>query len=311
MNCAYHPDVQAEAYCRTCGKALCAACKREVKGVIYCEDCIASRVQDTIPAAAGPVPTRVPGAPNPAIATLLGFIPGVGAMYNGQFAKAFVQILIFASLIWAVDHAGGAEPFFGLLIAFFYFYMVVDSYKTARAKETGQPLPDLLGFDNALATDNYSPAPAAGEVDAESARRYGHGPLGAILLIVLGMLFLLDNMNLIRFGFLGTLWPLVLIIVGGWLFLRRRPVCPCQRCRTAYLMGPAVLVTLGSLFLLDRLNGPGFNRTWSVLLVVIGVVKFLQVRASMEGHIGQAPSGQPPTTALTTTEPDNTEVSRG
>jgi len=34
MNCANHADAPAVAYCRTCGKALCANCTRPVRGVI-------------------------------------------------------------------------------------------------------------------------------------------------------------------------------------------------------------------------------------------------------------------------------------
>ncbi len=45
MNCAVHNQTQAVAYCRTCGKALCEECKRDVMGAIYCEPCIAARLQ--------------------------------------------------------------------------------------------------------------------------------------------------------------------------------------------------------------------------------------------------------------------------
>lgn len=38
MNCAIHPEVAGTAFCRTCGKSLCEECKRDVRGVIYCED---------------------------------------------------------------------------------------------------------------------------------------------------------------------------------------------------------------------------------------------------------------------------------
>ena len=45
MNCANHADQSAVAYCRTCGKALCANCTRPVRGVIYCEDCLGARME--------------------------------------------------------------------------------------------------------------------------------------------------------------------------------------------------------------------------------------------------------------------------
>ena len=49
MNCANHADASAVAYCRTCGKALCANCTRPVKGVIYCENCLAERMAGVQP----------------------------------------------------------------------------------------------------------------------------------------------------------------------------------------------------------------------------------------------------------------------
>ena len=41
---------------------------------------------------------RFTGTPHPMLAALLGFIPGVGAMYNGQYAKAIAHVVIFAVL---------------------------------------------------------------------------------------------------------------------------------------------------------------------------------------------------------------------
>ncbi len=63
--------------------------------------------------------------------------------------------------------------------------------------------------------------------------------------------------------------------------------CPCVRCRCRGLMGPAVLITLGVLFLLGRLGwGYQFRELWPVLLIVIGAVKLFESMASTEGHVG-------------------------
>ena len=45
MNCATHSDTAAVAFCRTCGKPLCNQCTRDVRGVIYCEACLAARME--------------------------------------------------------------------------------------------------------------------------------------------------------------------------------------------------------------------------------------------------------------------------
>jgi hypothetical protein len=53
----------------------------------------------------------------------------------------------------------------------------------------------------------------------------------------------------------------------------------------ARMTGPAVLLTLGVLFLLQTLGNISFNRTFPALLIVIGAVKLLQAAGSTEGHI--------------------------
>jgi hypothetical protein len=47
-------------------------------------------------------------------------------------------------------------------------------------------------------------------------------PMGAIILIALGVLFLLDSFDLFRFDWFGRTWPVILIVIGVWIFIRRR-----------------------------------------------------------------------------------------
>jgi hypothetical protein len=238
MNCTVHPESAATAYCRTCGKAMCEACKHTVHGVIYCEDCLATRVNQ--PAAAYAAPVVPGGAPSPGLAMGLGFIPGVGAMYNGQFIKGLIHVVVFATLIWLADHGGDA--FAGLLIAFWIFYMVFDAYKTAKARLYGLPLPDPFGIERSFGSGTTSAPPAAatsagavppavgfvpgqpvptGYVAPEPACPREPSPVGAIVLIGLGVLFLLNQFGWWQFHWLGRMWPLILIGLGVWLFIRR------------------------------------------------------------------------------------------
>ena len=46
-----------------------------------------------------------------------------------------------------------------------------------------------------------------------------------------------------------------------------------------------MLLTIGTLFLLENLHVASFGRTWPVILLVVGAVKLLQGNASQEGHI--------------------------
>lgn len=51
------------------------------------------------------------------------------------------------------------------------------------------------------------------------------------------------------------------------------------------MMGPAVLITLGTLFLIGEFSRFEFHRSWPILLLVIGIVKLLQYTAPTEGHV--------------------------
>jgi len=78
---------------------------------------------------------------------------------------------------------------------------------------------------------------------------------------------------------------------------RYNPHCSCGRCRAHGLMGLVVLITLGVLFLLDqmdRLYWLHFHNTWPALLIVIGLVMFLQHNASMAGHVPREYGATPP-----------------
>lgn len=139
MDCVNHPGEQATAYCQNCGKAMCAACTRpQAGGQILCEPC--SMAWQSVQA---PFTPAIPGAPNPVLATLLGFIPGVGAMYNGQFVKGFIHVAVFAVLVSISDHFG----VFGIFVAAWIAYQVFDAHQTAKARRDGDPLPDPLGLN--------------------------------------------------------------------------------------------------------------------------------------------------------------------
>jgi len=310
MNCATHSDTAAVAFCRTCGKPLCNNCTRDVRGVIYCEACLAARMEGT-PTAGAYVPPQPPpptgyqqfmdqglgvkvqpgpaSGPNPAVAGILaGFFPiGVGAVYTGQYAKGLAHLVIMVLLILGV---GSGLPWYvvtmlGIGMGFFYVYQIIDSVRSAKAIQTGEPAPDPFGLAQAF---------GAGE-KFEGTKV----PAGAAILIGLGVIFLLHTAGLFEFG-LDRFWPLILIFLGVWMFARHwgliggsLAVCRCERCRTRKLMGPAMLVTLGVLFLLETTSRVGFGRTWPAILLVIGVVKLMQSNASSDGHIGTLPPGIP------------------
>jgi len=305
MNCATHSDTAAVAFCRTCGKPLCNNCTRDVRGVIYCESCLASRMEGTAPAAGFvPPPTQtvyppvgsasaeprqpLNTGPNPAVAGILaGFFPiGVGAVYTGQYAKGLAHLVVMVLLLLGVssDLPWYVVTLLAISMGFFYIYQIIDAVRSAKAIQMGEPAPDPFGLAQTF---------GAGE------RLEGTKvPVGAAVLIGLGVLFLLHTAGFFEIG-MGVLVSLVLIFLGVWLFAKHWGLmggtagCRCERCRTRKLMGPAVLVTIGVLLLLDSVSRVGFHRTWPAILLVIGVVKLVQSNASSSGHIGTLPLAPP------------------
>jgi len=214
MKCAVHPDADAVGYCRNCGKALCAVCVRPVRDVLYCEDCLA-RVMGiptaAEPAGAPPPPMPAAGvgaapvpttglAPSPLLAFFLGFLPGLGAFYNEQFGKGIIHLALFLFLfIMGVDGAvsGGAEAALWICISALWVYMPIDAYRTAKARQVGQPLDDPL--------ENFSKGK----------------PVGPFLIIGIGILLLLHNFDWFPWWRIQQFWPLLLIIVGIVMFRNR------------------------------------------------------------------------------------------
>src|SRR5258708_28990184 len=312
MNCANHADASAVAYCRTCGKALCANCTRPVRGVIYCEDCLGARMETgsastgtagfvppTFSSSSGasgyvPPPPPPPGSgsgPNPTVAGILsGFFPfGVGAVYTGQYAKGLAHLAIFVLLIAGAnaadsDHSTALGVFCGLGIAFFWVFQIIDSVRSAKAIQMAQPIPDPFGLATTF----------GGGTKIETSKI----PMSAIVLILVGVLFMLHTMGWTDYG-LDRFWPLILIAVGAWMFARNwgalgRPFCSgcqCARCRTRRIMGPVMMMTIGSLFLLENMHVANFGRTWPVILLVVGGVKLLQGSASAADHVPSSGPG--------------------
>jgi Domain of unknown function (DUF5668) len=173
MNCINHPDVAAAAYCQNCGKPLCTGCMRSVGGVIYCEPCLAARLSSP-PAGGGAFSeANLTGLhAHPVLAGLLGFIPGVGAMYNGQYIKALAHVLIFAVFVSLSDKSF----VFGLLLAAWVFYQVFDAAQTAKARRDGLPLPNPFGLNDLGSRLGMAPTPGAPYVAGFSPGASSGGP---------------------------------------------------------------------------------------------------------------------------------------
>jgi hypothetical protein len=226
MNCANHPDTPAIGYCRECGKPLCEACRQQADGTIYCEEHAprAAWPATPPPAPAPPPPSYTTPDPSPytapqptttqytgdtgaspGLAFMLGFIPGVGAIYNGQYVKGLIHVIVLGVLIAIVnndDINGNMQPLFGMMIAVWVFYMAFEAYHTAKRRQLGQPVDEFSSI-----------VPRKGQPS-----RF---PLAPAVLIAVGLVFLLHNLDILRIGQLLRYWPIGLIGLGVYMLYER------------------------------------------------------------------------------------------
>jgi hypothetical protein len=146
------------------------------------------------------------GNPNvsPGLAFLLGAIPGVGAIYNGQYGKGLMHVIIVGLLISIMDNSatsGGLEPLFGLMIAAFWFYMCFEAFHTARRRQQGLPVDEFSSLIPVKGSSAF--------------------PFAPVLLIVLGTIFLLSNLEVLELRKVIKFWPLVMIGLGVYMLYAR------------------------------------------------------------------------------------------
>jgi hypothetical protein len=144
MPCVNHPEAEVQSYCQSCGKALCVNCVRTApNGQVLCENCLAATGADPSQAYWQAFVTPPRGVPNPSAAAVLGLIPGVGAMYNGQLFKGLIHVIVFAVLVSITEHYG----VFGIFIGAWCLYQSFEAYHTAKARRDGTPIPDPFGLN--------------------------------------------------------------------------------------------------------------------------------------------------------------------
>ncbi|MBV9504217.1 MAG: hypothetical protein JO323_04340, partial [Acidobacteriia bacterium] len=140
---------------------------------------------------------------SPGLALGLGFIPGVGAIYNGQYAKGLVHAVIFGIIISILDtNMEGVSVIFSFVLTAWVFYMAFEAYHTARRRRNGEPV------------DEYS-----GLLSFQS--RTSAAPVAGIILVLLGVVLLLDTLHLFDFAYLARYWPVLLIGAGAYLLYSR------------------------------------------------------------------------------------------
>lgn len=136
---------------------------------------------------------------SPVLAAVLSiFFPfGVGALYNREYIKGLIYLIIFAGLVSMQEH-GGAQPFAGIILAGFYFFQIFDSVHTANAinrralKEEGEKVEE----------EKLVQVAKTGSI------------FWGIVLIALGAILLLANFEVLSYESVVDFWPVLVIVIG-------------------------------------------------------------------------------------------------
>jgi TM2 domain-containing membrane protein YozV len=220
MQCPTCEDTLTTAFCRECGKGVCEQCVQSVEGVSYCSDCAATIVPATAepadeprppdasappdyaarPASANPYSREVADAPHPVLAGVLGFVPGLGAVYNGQYVKGVLHVLIFGLLMAIATSSddGFVHALLVPMIALFGLYMPIEAIRTAQALRRGETVEEMSGIIGALFANRSS------------------SPVPGILFIALGVFLLLFTLGILELEMVLDGWPVLLIGLGVW-----------------------------------------------------------------------------------------------
>jgi len=140
---------------------------------------------------------------SPFVATLLSFVPGLGAAYNGQTSKAIVHFAIFASFFQMAVLTQGGIAFFVLGVLGTWLFAAVDACRTAQLMRAGLS-PDA-------------------EEDVIARRLYGNPFAWGTTLIIIGTLFLLHTLLGVTLP-IKELLPVALVALGAYMlfdYLRR------------------------------------------------------------------------------------------
>jgi len=233
MNCANHTEIAATAFCRECGKPMCEDCQKPALGSIYCAEHLPAaavppvpppipetpRASYTAPASpyTAPAPRVADPSVHPVLALILGFAPGVGAIYNGQYAKGLIHAVVFGLLVSIESsiHTSGSDALLGIMIGTWVIYQAFEAYHTARKRRYGQHVEEFSSLFDVKAS-------------------HGKFPAGGILLIGLGFLLLLDTTDIISMEVFARYWPALLIALGVYLlYARMNPNHPAPQDNSA------------------------------------------------------------------------------
>ncbi|MGE5343033.1 MAG: LiaI-LiaF-like domain-containing protein [Candidatus Omnitrophota bacterium] len=129
-------------------------------------------------------------------ALLSAFFPGVGFFYLGNIIKGVAYVLIFASLIVMLTKGHGhQEVVFALGLSAFYIFQIIDVYNAAQKVRYREIAPMVR--------------------DQEPENSEGLSLTMSVIILIIGIVFLLDNLNILLLRDSAKFWPLLLVLIGA------------------------------------------------------------------------------------------------
>jgi hypothetical protein len=154
-----------------------------------------------------PIPLELndPRRKNPALAGILSAMPGLGQIYVGYYPRGFVHVLVAASLITILnsDSVRSAEPLFGMFLAFFWLYNIIDAVR--RASLYNQV---LAGGAEPQLPDDFKMPTMGGSI------------FGGVMMLGVGIVLLLHTRFQMPLDFIHEWWPLLPMAFGVFLLAR-------------------------------------------------------------------------------------------
>jgi len=140
---------------------------------------------------------------SPVLATLLSLFPGLGQVYVGYYQRGFTHSVITAVTITALSNGmGDLTPMFGVLLAFFWIYNIIDAGR--RASLYNQAVDGVNSI----------------EMPEDMKLGEGGSMVGGVLLVAIGTILFLYTRFDVSMAWLEDWWPLGAVALGGYLIYK-------------------------------------------------------------------------------------------
>ncbi len=142
---------------------------------------------------------------SPLLASLLSCFPGLGQIYIGYYQRGFTHAIIVAvTITMLASDIGSLTPLFGVLLAFFWIYNIIDAGR--RASLYNQAVDGVESIEM-----------------PQDIKLGGGGSLaGGVLLIGIGLMLFLHTRFDMSMAWVEEWWPLGAVVLGAYLIYKAR-----------------------------------------------------------------------------------------